>query len=80
MVEPRPRREQGPSLSAKPSPVGVMVRRPAKWGRFGPPPNAGAVDQSADLAAQPRIEHRSGAAALTGAWIPRGPADRSWDA
>ena len=80
LVEPRPRREQGPSLSAKPSPVGVMVRRPAKWGRFGPPPNAGAVDQSADLAAQPRIEHRSGAAALTGAWIPRGPADRSWDA
>ena len=67
LVEPRPRREQGPSLSAKPSPVGVMVRRPAKWGRFGPPPNAGAVDQSADLAAQPRIEHRSGAEALTGA-------------
>ena len=52
--------------SAERSPVGVMVRRPAKWGRFGPPPNAGAVDQSADLVAQPRIEHRSGAAALTG--------------
>ena len=50
--------------SAERSPVGVMVRRPAKW---GPPPNAGAVDQSADLVAQPRIERRSGAAALTGA-------------
>ena len=34
LVEPRPRREQGPSLSAKPSPVGVMVRRTQR----GPPP------------------------------------------
>ena len=84
LVEPRPRREQGPSLSAKRSPVGVMVRRvrrPAKWERFGPPPNAGAVDQSADLVACPVIEHRSGAAALTGApGYRRGAAARSWGA
>ena len=56
--------------SAERSPVGVMVRRPAKWGRFGPPPNAGAVDQSGIPGGAARIERRSGAAALTGAWTP----------
>ena len=76
LVEPRPRREQGPSLSAKPSPVGVMVRRTPR----GPFPRRRCRRPERGPGGVPRIEHRSGAAALTGAWIPRGPADRSWDA
>ena len=67
LVEPRPRREQGPSLSAKPSPVGVMVRRTPR----GPFPRRRCRSTRARIpGGAPRIERRSGAAALTGAWIP----------
>ena len=71
LVEPRPRREQGPSLSAKPSPVGVMVRRPAKWGRFGPPPNARCrrPERGPGGAAPYRAQERRGGADWC-PWIP----------
>ncbi len=52
--------------SAERSPVGVMVRRPAKW---GPPPETPLPSTRAGSipGGVPRIERRSGAAALTGA-------------
>ena len=49
-------------------------------GNGTPPETPLPVDQSGIPGGVPRIERRNGAAALTGAWIPRGPADRSWDA